>query len=57
MLHNIESDIPFDVSFLDFWETGYIPDMDVSCKIIKCLDFMTVFSIGLAIGMNQITSD
>ena len=34
MLRTIESDTTFDVLLLDFWETGYIPDWDVSQNIM-----------------------
>ena len=57
MLHTIESDTPFDVVFLDFWEPGDITDLDGSLNILTCLDFMTIFGLGSAIGMKEITSD
>ena len=41
MLYTIDSDTPFDVAFIDFWETGDIPDWHVSSKIITFLDCMT----------------
>ena len=47
-LQTIESDTPFDVAFLDLWETGDIPDQDGSCKILTCLDCMTGFGPGEA---------
>ena len=46
MLHTIESDTPFDVVFIEFWEPGDIPDRDGSRKILTCLDCMTLFSLG-----------
>ena len=53
----IESDTSFDVLFIDFWEPGGIPDRDGYCKILKCLDCMTGFGLGAAIGLKEITSD
>ena len=43
--------------FLDFWEPGDITDWDVSRNIMTCLDFMTVFGLGAATGMKEITSE
>ena len=57
MLLVIESDNPFDVVFLGFWEPGDIPDRYGYRKILTCLDCITVFVIGAAIGMKEITSD
>ena len=57
LLRNIESDTPFDVVFLDFWEPGDIPDRDRSRKILTCLDCMRGFGLGSAIGLREITSD
>ena len=51
LLQTIESNTPFYVVFLDFWEPGDIPDQDGSRKILICLVCMTVFLIGAAIGM------
>ena len=51
MLHRIDSDTPFYVVFLDFWEPGYIPDKDVSHNIITCLDCTAEFWLGLSSGM------
>ena len=53
----IESDTPFDVAFINFWEPGDIPDRDGSCKILTYLDCMTGFGLGAAIGIDEITSD
>ena len=55
MLQKIESDTPFDVVFLDFWEPVDIPDRDGSRKILILLDCMTGLGIGAAIGPNKIT--
>ena len=57
LLHTIESNTPFDVVFLDFWEPGSIPYWDLSCKILTCVGFMTGIELGTAIGMKEITSD
>ena len=57
MLRTIESDTPFDVVFLNFWEIGDIPDRYGYLKILICLDSMTVFGLGAASGLKQITSD
>ena len=46
MPNKIESDNPFDVVFIDFWEPGDIPYRDVSRNILTCLDCMTRFLIG-----------
>ena len=48
MLHKIESDAPFAVVFLDFWESGYIPDRGVYFSILPCLYCMTRFMVGAA---------
>ena len=56
LLQTIKLDTPFDVVFIDFWEPGDIPDWDGSRKILKCLDFMTVFGLGEATVMKEITS-
>ena len=50
-LHTIESDTPFDVVFLDFWETGYIQDWDGYRMILKCLDCVIGFGLGAYIGL------
>ena len=50
-LQTIESYNPFDVVILDFWEPGEIIDRDVSRKTLVCLDCMTRFELGAAIGM------
>ena len=55
MLHTIESDTPFDVVFLEFWEPGYIPDWDISRKILTCMDCMKGFYLGAASGLKVIT--
>ena len=57
MLITIESDTPFDMVFIDFWEPGYIPYWEGSRKILPCLDCMTGFGLGAAIGLKEITSD
>ena len=57
MIHKIDSDTPFDVVFLDFWEPGGILYRYGYCKIQTYLDCMTVFGIGSASGMKEITSD
>ena len=41
MFHTIESDTPFDMVFIYFWEPGNIPDQDIYQKILTCLDCMT----------------
>ena len=57
MPQTIESDNPFDVVFLDFWEPGDIPDQDGYRKILTCLDCMTGFGTGEAIRPKEITPD
>ena len=57
MLHAIESDTPCDVVSIDFWDPGDIPDWYGYCKIMTCLDCMTVFGIGSASGLKQIELD
>ena len=57
MLQKIDSDTPFDVVFLNFWEPGDILDKYGSHKILTCLDCMTGFGIGADIGSKEITSD
>ena len=57
LLHTIDSDTLFDVVLLDFWEPGDITDRGGSCKTLTCLDCMTGFEIGAAIGLKKITSD
>ena len=51
LLQTIELDTPFDVVFMDFWKPGNIPYQDGYRKILTCLDCMTVFGLGAAIGM------
>ena len=50
-LQTIESDTPVDVVFLDFCETGDIPDCDGSYKILTLLDCMTIFGLGADTGL------
>ena len=57
LLLQIESDTPFYVVFLEFWEPGYIPDWDGYHNIRTCLDCMTLFGLVASIGMKGITSD
>ena len=57
LLKTIESDTQFDVVFLDFWESGDIPDRDGFLNILTCLDFMAGFGLGASIGMKEIISD
>ena len=57
LLQTIDSDTPFDVVFLYFWEPGEIPYLDGSRRILKCLDFMTGFGLAAATGMKEVTSD
>ena len=57
MLQTIDSDTPFDVVFLYFWETGDNPYWDGSRKSLTCLDFITGFGIVAATGLKKITSD
>ena len=45
LLKTIESDTPFYMVFIDFWEPGDIPDQDGYLKIITCLDYMTGFGV------------
>ena len=51
MLQTIESDNPFDVVFIDFWEPGDIQDWYGYLKILTYLDCMTVLGIGSSTGM------
>ena len=48
LFQTIESDTLFDVTFLDFWKPGYIPDQDGYCKVRTCPDCMTGFGLGAA---------
>ena len=57
LLQTIDSDTPFDVVFLYFWEPGEIPYLDGSRRILKCLYFMTGFGLAAATGMKEVTSD
>ena len=57
LLQTIESDNPFDVVFIDFWEPGETPDRDLSRKKLTRLDCMTEFGLGAATGLKEITSD
>ena len=45
MLHTIDFDTPFDVTLLDFWWTGYVPDRYGYIKILTLLDFMTILGL------------
>ena len=56
LLQTIESNNPFDVVFIDFWEPGDIPDRYVSCKILTCLDCMKGFGLGAETELKEITS-
>ena len=56
MIHTIESDIPFDVVFLEFWEPGDIPDRYGSFKILTCLYFMKGFGLVAASVLKKSTS-
>ena len=51
LLHTIESDTPFDMVFIKFWEPGDIPDWNGSHKILTCMDSMTGFWLGATIGL------
>ena len=57
MIHKIESDNPFEVAFIDFWEPGDIPDWDISHKILTCLDCIKGFGIGEDRGPKKIISE
>ena len=57
MIHEIESDTPFDVECIYFWETGDITYLYGSRKILTCLYFMAGFGIGSATEMKKITPD
>ena len=57
LIQTIDSDTPFDVLFLDFWEPGYILDWDVSHKIITGLYCIIRFGLGAYIGLKEITPD
>ena len=57
MLHTTDSDTPFDVVFLDFWETGDIQDCYGYRKILACLDYMIGFGIGAYTALKVITSE
>ena len=57
MLQTNYSDTPFDVLFIEFGGPGDIPDWYVFRKILTCLDCMTGFGLGSAIGLKEITSD
>ena len=56
-LQTIDPETPFGVEFIDFWEPGDTLDQYGSRKILTGLDCMTVFGIGPATGMKEITSD
>ena len=45
MIHTIDSNTPFYMVFLYFWEPGDIPDRYGSRKIITCLYYMIGFGI------------
>ena len=57
MIHTIDSDTPFGLLFLDFWESGDIPDRDGCCKILTCLYCMTEFGLISASGLKEIKSN
>ena len=57
LLQTVELDTPFEVVFIDFWETWDIPYWDGSHKILTCLYCMTGLGIGASIGLKGITSD
>ena len=57
MFHTIESDTPFDVVCLDFWEPGDSPDWDELCNIFTCLDFIKGFELGTVIELKEFTPD
>ena len=57
MLNTIDSDKPFEVVFIDFWEPMDVSDWDGYHNILTCLDFMTGFGIGASSGLMEITSD
>ena len=57
MLQTIDSDTPFDMVFIDFWEPGDITDQDVSHKILTCLDCITRSGIVEDSVLEEITSD
>ena len=56
-LQTIDSDTPFYVVFLDFWEPGDIPDQDGYRNILSCLDFITAFGLEADTGMKEVTSE
>ncbi len=49
-LNALESDGPFDVVFMDFWEPGEIPDKSGMWKLLTMLDEMTSFAAATATG-------
>ena len=51
LLHTIESDNPFYVVLLGFWEPGYIPVQYGYHKILTFLYCITIFGLGAAIEM------
>ena len=57
MLHTIESNKPFNVVFIEFWEPWDIQDHDISRNIITCMGCMTGFGRESSSGLKEITSD
>ena len=55
MLQTMESDNPFDVVFMNFWEPVDIPDRDGYRKILTCLDCITRFGLGDSTILKEIT--
>ena len=56
LIQTIESDNPFHVLFIDFWELGEIQYRDGYYKIITCMDCMTGFGLVSSTGLKEIKS-
>ena len=51
-LHELESNTPFDIVFLDVWEPGKVGEKDGSHKVLTCLECMMGFAAATVLGSN-----
>ena len=49
-LQVLETDVPFDIVFLDVWEPGRFPKEDGSQKVLKFIDCMMGFAAATSLS-------
>ena len=51
-LQALETDVPFDIMFLDVWEPGRVPEEDGSQKVLMFIDCMMGFAVVMMLSDN-----